>query len=79
MHKWVNLVISLPDWLRAGRIDIQAAHKRRLAPQYQAKKRKVRTVWIVAGLVMLIYPDLPFVIIVTLLTTFLSFGILDSE
>lgn len=79
MRKFIDFVFSLPDWLRAGRADFEAAHQRRLTPEYRAKKRKLRTVWIVAGIAMLLYPELPFIAIVALVTTFLSFGILDSD
>ena len=47
--------------------------------RYQAKKRIVRGIWIAAGIMMLSYPLLPFVVTVGLVTTFFSFTILDES
>lgn len=66
------------DWLRTGRADLEASHRRRLTPGYRARQRKIKWLWLVAGLMMLLYPELPFVVTVALVATFLSFGILDA-
>ncbi|MGY0219840.1 hypothetical protein ACWJJH_21010 [Endozoicomonadaceae bacterium StTr2] len=45
---------------------------------YEQKKRIVKTVWIFAGLLMLFFPAVPVVMLITLTTTFISFVILDE-
>ena len=45
---------------------------------YEQKKRIVKTVWIFAGLLMLSFPAVPVVMLITLTTTFISFVILDE-
>ena len=78
MKKLLDWITAFPDWLRAGRNDYQYYHRRRLTARYLAKKRKVKTLWIVAGAIMLLNPQLSFVVVVGLITTFLSLGILDD-
>ena len=78
MKKLLDWIAAFPDWLREGRNDYQHYHRRRLTARYLARKRKVKTLWIVAGLVMLLNPRPSFVVLVGLITTFLSLGILDD-
>ena len=66
------------DWLCAGRADYAAFQARKRTPFYRARKRTCKNLWIGAGLVMLIHPTLPFVAVIALLATFLSFTILDE-
>ena len=47
-------------------------------PGYSAKKKIVKSLWIVSGMIMLSFPQLPMIITLGLLTTFLSFTILDE-
>ncbi len=42
------------------------------------KKQIVKNIWIFSGLLMLTFPVLPIVILITLTTTFVSFVILDE-
>lgn len=51
---------------------------RRKTAVYRAKQQLVTRVWLGAGLVMLIQPTLPLVLIIGLLTTFIAFTILDE-
>jgi hypothetical protein len=68
----------LPDWVRRRRNDPSHSHGRRFTPRYRKKKEIVRSVWIGSGLMMLVFPALPFIVALSLLTTFLSFVILDE-
>ena len=70
---------ALPDWLRAGRTDLEQLHQRRQTSHYLARKRKVKTLWIIAGIIMTLHPKIYFIVLVGLLTTFLSFAILDES
>lgn len=69
---------SLGRWARAGRRDLDAAHARRTTAVYRAKQRVVTRVWTGAGLVMLLEPTIPAVMLVSLFTTFIAFTILDE-
>jgi hypothetical protein len=79
MRKFFKWAMALPDWLRADRADFEQAHRRRESAHYRARKRRVKTLWIVAGLTMVLNPEVYFVALVALITTFLSFGILDNN
>lgn len=74
-----DTVIALPDWLRAGRVDLEQLHQRRQTSHYLARKRRVKTLWIIAGIIMLLHPKIHFIVLIGLLTTFLSFAILDDS
>ncbi len=47
--------------------------------RYHDKKQVVKGLWIAAGILMLIYPLLPFIVTLSLFTTFLAFTILDES
>ena len=53
-------------------------HRRRYTSKYYRKRDIVKNLWISAGLLMLAYPVLPFVVGLSLFMTFLSFLILDE-
>ncbi|MCW8127245.1 hypothetical protein [Microbulbifer halophilus] len=53
-------------------------HTRRYTREYRFKKNWVRNLWIGAALLMLCFPLLPVVLTLGLLTSFLSFAILDE-
>lgn len=55
-----------------------APQDRRKTAVYRAKQQLVTRVWLGAGVVMLIQPILPLVLIIGLLTTFIAFIILDE-
>ena len=54
----------------------ESAHTQTSA--YIQKKRIVKNIWIFSGMLMLVFPALPSVILITLTTTFTSFVILDE-
>ncbi|MGQ9424534.1 hypothetical protein ACXYTJ_01125 [Gilvimarinus sp. F26214L] len=68
----------LPDWSRTCAPDPAHSHGRRYTRRYRKKKEIVKSVWIGSGMVMLAFPTLPFIAALSLLTTFLSFVILDE-
>lgn len=70
---------ALLDWLCAGRADYAAFQRRKNTPQYKARKRMCKNVWIGAGLLMLLNPVLPIIGALSLLATLLSFTILDES
>jgi hypothetical protein len=51
---------------------------RRRTAKYKRKQSLVKSIWITSGLIMLTNPVLPFIAALSLLTTFLSFVILDE-
>jgi hypothetical protein len=79
MKELFEFVRSFPAWLRRGRSDLEHAHRRRLTPVYRVKKRKLKTLWLIAGVLMLFYPDSTFIVIVVLIATLLSFAVLDES
>ncbi|MGB1271572.1 MAG: hypothetical protein ACPG5T_05830 [Endozoicomonas sp.] len=50
----------------------------RRSRKHQIKRSWVKSIWIAAGLLMLLNPVLPITLIIALPTTFLSFMILDE-
>ena len=69
----------LPDWLRSGRPDLEQAHRRRLSPRYRSRKRRVKTLWLGAGVLMILLPHPTLVALTVLIMTFASFAILDES
>lgn len=69
----------LSTWLRAGRGDLQVAHQRRLSAAYKQRSKRTKTIWLIAAILMLVNPELPFIVIVGLVSTLLSFAILDED
>lgn len=54
------------------------SHTRRYTRSYRVKRGWVKNLWIAASLLMLCFPLLPFVLGLGLLTSLLSFAILDE-
>lgn len=76
MLRWVECI--LPDWVSERRSDPRHSHGRRYTRRYRKKQEIVKSVWIGSGVMMLAFPALPFIVALSLLTTFLSFVILDE-
>lgn len=68
----------LPEWANNHCADPSHSHGRRYTESYRKKKEIVKSVWMGSGVVMLAFPALPLVAALGLLTTFLSFVILDE-
>lgn len=66
--------------LKYGATERPLSHplNRMRTPQYRAKKKVVRGLWIAAGALMLAYPLAHFIVTLGLFTAFLSFSILDE-
>lgn len=58
--------------------DVDDSHTRRYSRSYRLKRGRVKNLWIGTSLLMLCFPLLPFVLSLGLLTSFLSFAILDE-
>lgn len=72
------LQLLLPQWMQNHEPDTRHFHRRRLTPLYRRKRRKVAALWAAAGVVMLLIPVPSFIISTSLLTTFISFSLLDE-
>ena len=79
------MIQLIRDWILPGapigmikNPDLFPVDDRRQSIKYKRKKSLVRSIWITSGLIMLTFPVLPFVAAMSLLTTFLSFVILDE-
>jgi hypothetical protein len=68
----------LGAWCRRNRCEHSPAHQRRLSARYRGKQRVVRHLWLSSALLILLRPELPLALILGLLTTFVSFAILDE-
>ena len=79
MLKLFDKLTALPAWLRAGRSDLESAHQRRQSPAYRHRVRRAKTLWLVAAGLIGLNPTLEFVALVVLITTLLSFAILDES
>ncbi|MCV6610087.1 MAG: hypothetical protein OIF55_04870 [Amphritea sp.] len=72
------LQLLLPQWMQNREPDKRHFHRRRLTPVYRRKRRKVAALWTAAGLLMLLIQAPSFIISASLLTTFISFSLLDE-
>lgn len=66
------------EWIPSALPDPKHGSRRRLCKAYRRRRQQVKSFWIIAGLVVLIEPALPFAVFVSLFTTFLSFMYLDE-
>lgn len=71
-HLYRDELIALDDQYQSNQ------HYRRYQKRYQKKRSMVKSCWIVAGLFIIVFPILPFVIVLMMSTTFLSFSLLDE-
>lgn len=67
-----------PVWMRNCPPDPKHPHGRRLTTAYRQRRRRVKTLWVGAGCVILINPVVPFAAMVILFATLSSFMILDE-
>ncbi len=67
-----------PIWLDVRSPDEYHFHRRRFTRKYRNKQRIVRSLWFSMSLVVLAFPLMHFAVFVSLLTTFVSFCILDE-
>ncbi len=66
------------DWLCGGRADYRAFRERSATRSHKTRRRWCVWLWIAAGLVMLAYPRIDIVLVVTLVTTLVCFMLLDA-
>ncbi|MFK0573941.1 hypothetical protein [Endozoicomonas sp.] len=57
---------------------LSRSHRQVSSRKDRTKRGWVKTIWLVAGLLILLNPTLPVILIIALPTTFLSFMILDE-
>ncbi|SFG94821.1 hypothetical protein [Neptunomonas qingdaonensis] len=68
----------IPDWMRDQQPDSQHFYRRQFTKKYQRKCTIVRRLWVCSGLLILLFPTIPFAAAISLLSTFLSFCLLDE-
>lgn len=59
-------------------LDTNHPHYRRYSKQYKRKKGVVKDIWIINGMITLLFPLLEVAVVLMLLSTFISFCILDE-
>ena len=67
------------DLLCAGRSDYRTFQHRKAGGSYRRQRDLCRWLWILAGLLMVWQPYLQFMLVVTMIATFLSFALLDES
>ena len=72
------LRISLSTLIHRVTISLSQASQKKLPKKERVKRGWVKSLWLVAGILMLFNPALPIILIIALPTTFLSFMILDE-
>ena len=70
--------LLMPHWHKGVRADSRHAFGRTLTRDYLRRREMVKNFWVVAGLMMVVQPLLPWVVWVSLFTTFMSFMYLDE-
>lgn len=68
----------LPAWLFQTQPDAKHFHRRRFTSKYRSKKRIVWNLWGAVALLVIFIPVVPIAVFACLLTSFLSFAILDE-
>ncbi len=71
-------IIWRPQWLTIEKPEQGHFHRRRYTAKYRKKLQIVKSLWVSAGIVMLAFPLLSVTCGIGLLTTFISFCILDE-
>lgn len=81
LFHWLRFLILLlaPAWMQDRTPDERHFFRRRFTLKHYKKRKKVRYIWLSAISVWLINPTLPMMIFVGLLSTFLSFSLLDES
>ncbi len=75
----ILLLLYCPKCYERRQPDENHPYRRLFTKKYQAKKQVVKGLWIATGILMIIYPLMPFIVTLGLFTTFLSFSILDES
>ena len=66
------------DWLCEGRADYRAFRERRATRSYDTRRGWCVWLWIAAGLVMIAYPSIDIIFMLTLVTTLICFLLIDA-
>ena len=74
-HCW----LAAPNWMRDHTPDQDHFYRRLFTAKHKAKRRKVKSIWITALSVLLLFPSPPIIVATLLFTTFLSFSYLDES
>ena len=73
-----RLVRAALDWLCGGRADYRAFRERRATRSHKTRRGWCVWLWIAAGLVMIAYPRIDIILVVTLVATLVCFMLLDA-
>lgn len=80
LHLMLFLVsLWAPDWMRDQTPDAEHFHRRRFTNKHRNKRKRVRYIWLSAATLWCLNPSVPMMIFVGLLSTFLSFSLLDES
>ncbi|WP_027857657.1 hypothetical protein [Marinobacterium jannaschii] len=76
----LRFLISLmfPHWMQDQTPDQNHFYRRVFTSRHKARVKRLYLLWLGAMSIVLIFPSLPLLIIVTLFTTFISFSFLDE-
>ncbi|MGY8871802.1 MAG: hypothetical protein ACKVJE_15295 [Pseudomonadales bacterium] len=72
---WLAII---PAWMQNEQPDSQHFYRRQFTKSYQRKRLIVRRLWVCSAFLVLLFPTMAFASIVVLLSTFLSFCLLDE-
>ena len=73
-----RLVRAALDWLCGGRADYRAFRERRATRSQKTRRGWCVWLWIAAGVVIIAYPRIDIIFVVTLVTTLVCFMLLDA-
>ena len=69
----------MPAWMHNQTPDSQHFYRRQFTAGYRRKKQWVRLIWLCGAGLVLIFPTVAFAVVVALLSTCLSFCLLDEN
>ena len=70
---------ALADWLCGNRKDYRAFQARKASVRHRGCRRLCIWLWIGAGVVMALWPEVPVILSMALATTFLCFTLMDGR
>lgn len=72
-------LLLCPSWMHDQTPDERHFYRRLFTARHRARKRCVKYIWLSAASIWMLSPSLPLMIFITLLSTFLSFSLLDES
>ncbi len=68
-----------PVWMQDRTPDEKHFYRRLFTEKHRAKRKAVKYIWLSAASLLILFPSVPLMVFIGLLSTFLSFSLLDES